>query len=131
MVEECLASDLTTKAKLLRYDANGWVLYYCRLSEGTFRWRPSPGSGPVLGFDRRRLQWLLDGLDPRRYLEWLLDGMPNAGGLTDATLARFLPWSADVPDSCRLRGAAFARSKDMPDEPLVDIDPESLETNRD
>lgn len=60
----CFVSRDCTKAKLLRYDANGWVLYYCRLSRGAFRWRVPPGSAPVLDFDRRRLQWLLDGLDP-------------------------------------------------------------------
>lgn len=72
-----------------------------------------------------------NGLDPQRYLEWLLDGMPNAGELTDDVLRRFLPWSAEVPGSCRLRGGALAGCGDVPDEPLADIDPESLETNRD
>ena len=42
-----------------------WVLYYCYLAEGTFRWEHRPDyADPKLAFERRKLMWLLDGLDP-------------------------------------------------------------------
>ena len=44
------------------------------------------------------------GLSPMRYVEWLLDELPLAGDLCDPAVAdRYLPWSDDVPESCRLK----------------------------
>lgn len=50
------------KAKLLRFDVNGWCLYYCYLAEGTFRW-DAHGEQTLLSLERRQLFWLLDGLE--------------------------------------------------------------------
>ena len=62
------------KLKLLRWDNNGFWLYYRRLESGRFEW-PSrsdssgaggalpPGSGrKPITISRRQLAWLLDGL---------------------------------------------------------------------
>jgi len=48
------------KLKILRWDHNGFWLYYRRLERGRFKW-PVP-RGPALCISRRQLQWLLDGL---------------------------------------------------------------------
>jgi transposase len=48
------------KLKILRWDHNGFWLYYRRLERGRFRW-PSPQDQPLV-ISRRQLQWLLDGL---------------------------------------------------------------------
>ncbi len=48
------------KLKILRWDHNGFWLYYRRLERGRFRW-PEP-QGQSLVISRRQLQWLLDGL---------------------------------------------------------------------
>jgi transposase len=54
------------KLKILRWDNNGYWLYYRRLEKGRFKW---PASAASLSSDanlcvvsRRQLQWLLDGL---------------------------------------------------------------------
>lgn len=49
------------KAKLLRFDVNGWCLYYVRLCEGAFRWSGDDGA-ELLAIETRQLFWLLDGL---------------------------------------------------------------------
>lgn len=49
------------KIKILRWDCNGFWLYYRRLERGHFDW-PNAKSGQTLSLDRRQLQWLLDGL---------------------------------------------------------------------
>lgn len=49
------------KLKLLRWDHNGFWLYYRRLERGRFAW-PSAGEGAMRVVSRRQLQWLLDGL---------------------------------------------------------------------
>lgn len=49
------------KLKILRWDHNGFWLYYRRLEKGRFRWPETP-SGQSLAINRRQLQWLLDGL---------------------------------------------------------------------
>lgn len=51
------------RAKMLRYDTNGWCLYYVRLSRGTFRWRFLDGASPMLSIERKQLLWLLEGLE--------------------------------------------------------------------
>ena len=49
----CFVSRDCEKAKLLRFDVNGWCLYYVRLAEG----------GELLPqMERRQLLWLLEGL---------------------------------------------------------------------
>jgi transposase len=49
------------KVKILRWDHNGFWLYYRRLERGRFRW-PSTESSQTMVISRRQLQWLLDGL---------------------------------------------------------------------
>ena len=71
-------------------------------------------------------------LKPREYLEWLFEQMPNTENLDDSSvLARFLPWSDEVPHSCRIGASASAADADPINEPTIDIDPEILDTNRD
>ena len=48
------------KLKILRWDQNGFWLYYRRLERGRFRW-PEQAARPLV-ISRRQLQWLLDGL---------------------------------------------------------------------
>jgi transposase len=48
------------KLKILRWDHNGFWLYYRRLERGRFQW-PQDGRESVV-ITRRQLQWLLDGL---------------------------------------------------------------------
>jgi transposase len=48
------------KLKILRWDHNGFWLYYRRLERGRFKWPVQ--TGPALSISRRQLQWLLDGL---------------------------------------------------------------------
>jgi len=48
------------KLKILRWEHNGFWLYYRRLERGRFRWPEQ--NGPSLTITRRQLQWLLDGL---------------------------------------------------------------------
>ena len=63
------------------------------------------------------------GLAPMRYLEWLLAELPNTPGADDpAVLERFMPWSPDVPASCRMTPAEAAEPDPMA-EPLIDVDP--------
>ena len=52
----CFVSRDCEKMKMLRFDVNGWCLYYCRLAEGCFRWEHRPDyADPRLEFDRVRL----------------------------------------------------------------------------
>jgi len=65
-----------------------------------------------------------NGLKPREYLEWLFEEMPNAANLDDeAVLERFLPWSSEIPQSCRVGSAGESTPSDPLDEPIIDIDP--------
>jgi len=50
------------KVKILRWDHNGFWLYYRRLERGRFRWPSSDGCQTMV-ISRRQLQWLLDGLN--------------------------------------------------------------------
>ena len=52
------------KMKLLRWDHNGWWLYYRRLDRGRFEWPKSPSGARYTTqmVTRRQLAWLLDGL---------------------------------------------------------------------
>lgn len=65
------------KLKLLRWDHNGFWLYYRRLEKGRFKWPPgrlkgidcgTSSSAPAAAaatqvISRRQLSWLLDGLN--------------------------------------------------------------------
>ena len=59
----CFVSRDCLKMKLLRFETNGWCMYYVRLAEGGFRWRHSDAGAPALQIERRQLIWLLDGID--------------------------------------------------------------------
>ena len=56
-------SRTADKLKMLRFETNGWCMYYVRLCEGTFKWAHSENSAePLLKIERRELIWLLEGL---------------------------------------------------------------------
>ena len=56
-------SKRADKIKMLRFETNGWCMYYCRLCEGTFKWRQAKdNTDPLLVIERRQLIWLLEGL---------------------------------------------------------------------
>lgn len=50
-----------SKLKMLRWDHNGFWLYYRRLERGHFEWPSSP-KGTTQMISVRQLHWLLDGL---------------------------------------------------------------------
>jgi transposase len=50
------------KLKLLRWDCNGFWLYYRRLERGRFQW-PSSSEALSKPVTHRELSWLLDGLN--------------------------------------------------------------------
>lgn len=58
----CFVSRDCEKMKLLRFDLNGWCMYYVRLSDGGFKWRHSEGGELLPHIERRQLLWLLEGL---------------------------------------------------------------------
>ena len=63
----------------------------------------------------------LNGLNQRAYAEWLLTEMPNDANLHEpGRIDRYLPWSDEVPDACRLGPKEAAEAAEMPDEPIVD-----------
>ena len=65
----CFVSRDCEKIKMLRFEVNGWCMYYLKLSKGCFRWQHRPDiADPKLLIDRVRLQLLLDGLDPSVYI---------------------------------------------------------------
>lgn len=49
------------KLKILRWDHNGFWLYYRRLERGKFQW-PAPKDTTTVKITYRQLRWLLDGL---------------------------------------------------------------------
>ena len=53
------------KLKILRWDHNGFWLYYRRLERGRFQW-PVKSDSAVTAVDYRQLRWLLDGLALRQ-----------------------------------------------------------------
>ena len=59
----CFVSRDCEKMKLLRFETNGWCMYYVRLAEGGFKWVHKDEDTPTLMMQRRQLIWLLDGLD--------------------------------------------------------------------
>lgn len=72
----------------------------------------------------------MNGVAPRAYVEWLLAELPNAGELTDATVDRFMPWSPEVPEHCKMTPEAAGRIADIVEEPVVDIDPDTIPKDR-
>lgn len=70
---------------------------------------------------------LANGLNPRLYVEWLLEQMPNAGALTDEVVDGFLPWSASVPDSCRIEPGKAGRARERASEAILDVDRDVLD----
>lgn len=70
----------------------------------------------------------MNGLNPRKYIEWLLAIMPNAEDASDADfLDSLMPWSSSVPNDIHLKPEVAAEAAQMADEPIVDIDPSTLE----
>lgn len=68
-----------------------------------------------------------NGLEPRRYLTWLFEQMPNTADIEDVkVLESFMPWSADVPASCKLTQAE-AETPDPMAEPILDVDPQLID----
>lgn len=51
------------KAKLIRFDSNGWCLYYCTLLKGGFKWSHTRDDKTLLIIERRQLLWFLEGLE--------------------------------------------------------------------
>ncbi len=49
------------KLKILRWDYNGFWLYYRRLEKGKFQW-PDDRKGATVSINSHQLNWLLDGL---------------------------------------------------------------------
>jgi len=50
------------KLKILRWEHNGFWLYYRRLDRGRFRWPAPSQDGRPIAIEPRQLRWLLDGL---------------------------------------------------------------------
>lgn len=72
-----------------------------------------------------------NGLDAFRCLEWLFAEMPGDENLGDPEAARrYLPWSDAVPESCFMPASQTAEAGEVPDDPVVDIDPYLLEKER-
>ena len=51
----------------------------------------------------------------------------HAGHRRPRVLDRFMPWSEAVPDSCRMTPAQAARAAEMPDDPILNVDPEAFD----
>lgn len=51
------------KVKMLRFETNGWCMYYVRLCEGGFKWHHTIREGELLKIERRQLLWLLEGME--------------------------------------------------------------------
>lgn len=49
------------KIKILRWDHNGFWLYYKRLEKDLFQW-PDISNGQSLNISERQFRWILDGL---------------------------------------------------------------------
>ena len=65
-----------------------------------------------------------NGLGPTHYVEWLLEELPAAGDLTDeSVVARFLPWSEEIPDRLRVTPKEIGELRAEQEEPIADVDP--------
>ena len=49
------------KLKMLKFDTGGWILYYLKLCEDTFKWKVQDNGIGCIAVDRRALLWLLEG----------------------------------------------------------------------
>ena len=73
----------------------------------------------------------MNGLNPRKYIEWLLTEMPNAKDISDVNfLDSLMPWSASIPAELHLKPEVAAEAAKMADDPIVDIDPETLSDDK-
>ena len=72
----------------------------------------------------------MNGISPRPYIEWLLTELPNAGELTDDVLDSFMPWSDKVLQSFRLAPKKARELAGIAEEPIVDIDPDTIPKDR-
>lgn len=70
---------------------------------------------------------MANGLKPYAYLEWLFSEMPGHDLTQEGAVSRFLPWSADVPDSCRMEAEETTKTVEDQCEAIVDIDPHYLD----
>lgn len=71
----------------------------------------------------------MNGLNPRLYLEWLLDTLPNTDHLDDPTVIDgFMPWSDQIPDTCRMSPESAEKAAKMGDDPIIDIDVEAFDS---
>ena len=63
------------------------------------------------------------GLDDRKYVEWLLAEMPSDPGLRakGGDVSRYLPWSDEVPATCRATGAHFRRELEEAGRPVIEL----------
>ena len=68
----------------------------------------------------------MNGIAPRAYVKWLPTEIPNAGKLTDEIVDSFLPWSDRVPESFRLSSHAAKKLAKVIEEPIIDIDLETI-----
>lgn len=50
------------KIKILKWETNGFWLYYKRLEKGKFRW-PDHKNNSQIAITQRELNWLIDGLE--------------------------------------------------------------------
>ena len=66
------------KLKILRWDHNGFWLYYRRLERGRFKWPSSADNAAHRTISSRELQWILDGLSLEQ---------PRAHKVVHATIA--------------------------------------------
>ena len=65
----------------------------------------------------------LNGLNQRAYLEWVLTEMPNDARLSEpGRVDRYLPFSDEVPEACRLSAGRPDEADAIPDEPIVDAE---------
>ena len=52
------------KVKMLRFDVNGFCMYYVRLCDNAgFKWTHATTGDVLLKVERRQLLWLLEGID--------------------------------------------------------------------
>ena len=70
---------------------------------------------------------MANGLKPYAYLEWLFSEMPGHDLTLEGAVSRFMPWSADVPDSCRMEAEETTKTVEGQCEAIVDIDPHYLD----
>lgn len=69
-----------------------------------------------------------NGLKAYNYLEWLFTEMPATKNLQDKdVLSRFLPWSSEVPDSCKMSEEELKAYRANSDDYLAGVDLDALQ----